>query len=134
MLTLQDLLKTCTKEDIIASAYNSPRKASIQVRLYNTRPHLASVKALLTEAPEEATNVSKSIIDYIPGTSTRTGNRKIDMDTGIVFLEDLIASIDDPAYIVPTPQILTGYARTLQTKQGTIKIALDGTITTDQEL
>lgn len=118
MLTLQDLLKTCTKKDIIASAYSSPRKASIQIRLYNTRPHLASVQALFAKVPPKASNVSKSIIDYIPGTSTVTGNRKIDMDTGIVFLEDLIASIDDPAYVIPKPV----YARTLQTKQGTITI------------
>ena len=44
------------------------------------------------------------------------------MATGIAFLEDLIASIDDPEYIIPKPN----YIRTLQTKQGTI--------TTDQEL
>jgi len=114
MLTLQDLLKTCTKEDIIASAYSSPRKYGIQIRLHNTRPQLASIKALFTEVPPKASNVSNSITDCIPGTSTRTGNRKIDMDTGIAFLEDLIASIDDPTYIIPKPV----YARTLQTKQG----------------
>lgn len=117
MLTL---LKDYSKEDIIASAYSTPRKSYIQIRLHNTRPHLASVKALFTTIPPEAPNISKSIIDYIPGTSMRTGNRKIDMDTGIVFLEDLIASIDDPTYTIPVPPTLTNYTRVLHTKQGTI--------------
>lgn len=124
MLILQDLLKTASKEEIIASAYSTPRKSGIQIRLYNTRPSLASVKALFTKAPQSL----KSITDYIPGTSTRTGNRKIDMDTGIVFLEDLIASLENTSYIVPLPS--TQYARTLHTKQGTLTIAPDGSTTT----
>ncbi len=126
MLTLQDLLKTHSKEDIIASAYNTPRKYGIQIRLYNTRPSLASVKALFTKVPAKAENISNSIIDYIPGTSTLTGNRKIDMDTNIALLEDLIASITDPSYIVPLPS--SQYPRTLHTKQGTLTIAPDGSI------
>lgn len=115
MLTLQDLLKTYTKEDILASAYSSPRKYGIQIRLYNTRPQVASVKALFTDIPPKASNVSNSITDCIPGTSIRTGNRKIDMDTRIAFLEDLIASIDNPSYVIPTQ---ANYIRTLHTKLG----------------
>lgn len=122
MLTL---LKGYSKEDIIASAYSTPRKAYIQIRLYNTRPQLASVKALFNYIPPEAENISNSIIDYRPGTSTRTGNRKIDMDTGIAFLEDLLAKLDDPTYIIP----LASCARTLHTRQGTLTIAPDGSIT-----
>jgi len=119
MLTIAKLLETRTKADIIASTYTTPKRQSLRIRLYNSKPQLASVPALSTTKPKNKyENVSGLIVDYIPGTSTQTGNCKIDIDTGIELLEDLIALIDNPNYEVPKKT--ANYEVMVRTKEGLV--------------
>lgn len=119
MLTIAKLLEMRNKADIIASTYTTPKKQSLRIRLYNSKPSLASIPALSTIKPKNRyENVSGLIVDYIPGTSTRTGNCKIDIDTGIELIEDLIALIDDPTYIVP--KRTSNYEVMIRTKEGLV--------------
>jgi len=112
MLQLQHLLELgITKEQILQSAYNTPRKAFIRIRLYNTSPKLATIPSLfqinsskvsrLTRTCfKDRKNVTNSIIDYKINTSERTGNRRIDMITDLLYLEDLKLALDNPDYTI----------------------------------
>lgn len=119
-LQLTQLLTKKTKEDIIASAYSSPRKEYILIRLSNTKPDRAVVPALISDinVTKPYINVTKQIVEYIPGTSKKTNNRKIDMNTYISTLEDLILALDDPNYIVQPPKL--DYELKIMTKEGLV--------------
>lgn len=108
MLQLQHLLDLgITKEQILQSAYNTPRKAFIRIRLYNTNPKLATIPAIFPFPIVDRTtmkdirsrkNVTNSIIDYKLDSSERTGNRRIDMITDLLFMEELQLALDNPDY------------------------------------
>ena len=106
MLQFQTLLSLgITKEQILRSAYSTPRKAFIRIRLYNTNPKLATMPAILRTLQSIKPlrvhkNVTNSIIDYRLDTSERTGNRRTDMITDLLYLEDLKIAIDDPNYLI----------------------------------
>lgn len=111
MLQFQDLLaQGITKEQILQSAYNTPRKAFIRIRLYNTCPKLATVPALQSlqehKLLKNHENVTNSIVDYKLDSSEKTGNRRTDMITDLLYLEDLEIALDNPDYKISfeTPQ------------------------------
>lgn len=122
-LQLQSLLKKFSKEDIIASAYSSPRKPNILIRIHNSKPDKAVIKGLHNGAvniTKEYVNVTKAIVEYIPGTSRKTSSRKIDMDTYIATIEDLIQALNNPDYIVKPNIVSYDYEPKIMTKEGLV--------------
>lgn len=67
-------------DEIKACSYQMPKRYGTIVRLYNSRPDKAEVPALFKTKRDVDQNFShlKIKIEYLSGTSYRTGNRKIE--------------------------------------------------------